>query len=376
MTPRPRLRPLGLLLAPALLALGPLAGAAATPTPEVVLEAVMEPQTVFAPPGSVVPLEATVTNTGTADATGGSADFEVTGEATVAGIEGEEFVDGTERPDEGCALVTPQRVECHTGATLAAGESATVTFLVQLPDDMSETVVGDATLSVAGDNGGEATVTSRLEVGPHEGYRLVVVPPEGVAGAAGETAELRTSAANTGSVDIDGASLDVEVPDGATIAGVTGLDLVDGAERPDEGCALVTPQRLECHTEQTLVAYDGYLELIVQVRFDDDAPAGELGVATIRVAGDQGGDDTVDTAEAPLTVTAGGGAETGGDNGSETGGDATGGTEAGGDGGELPNTGSPGGELPETGAARLPVLLAGAVLLAGGGALLLRTRRA
>ncbi|MBB5788396.1 hypothetical protein [Jiangella mangrovi] len=343
MTRRTRL--LGLLLGPGLLALGPLTGAAAaTPAPEVVLEATLEPEIVFAAPGSVVSLEATVTNTGTAEMTGGSADFEVPGDASIVGVE----------PGDGCEQVSPQRVECQTDATLAAGESATATFEVQLPGNMSETIVGDATLHVAGDNGGEDTVTSQLEVGPHEGYRLVVVPPEGVSGEAGGTAALPVSLANTGSVDIDGASLEVEVPDGATIAGAT----------PDEGCTVVTPQRLECHTAETLVAYDGYYEVTVQVRFDDDAPAGELGVATIRGAGDEGGDDTVDTAEATLTVTAGGG-------GTETG---DGGTDGGTGGGtELPNTG--GDELADTGAAQLPVLLAGAVLLAAGGALLLRTRR-
>jgi hypothetical protein len=166
---------------------------------------------------------------------------------------------------------------------------------------------------------------------------------------------------NYGTIDIDGASLVVEVPDGASIVDVTGPQVVSGTERPDEGCAIVTPQRLECHTEQTLVAYDGYYEALVEVLFDHDEPAGELGVATVRGAGDQGGDETVDTAETVLTVTTGGGSETGG-------------TETGGDGGnELPNTG--GDELADTGAGRLPVLLTGAVLLAASGALLLRTRR-
>ncbi|SDU86775.1 COG1361 family protein [Jiangella alkaliphila] len=361
-----RHRPLGLLLAASALALGPLAGsAAATPSPEptaeaeVVLEATLDPRNVFASPGSVVPLEATVTNTGTADMTGGSADFEVTGDATVVGVE----------PGDGCEQVSPQRVECHTDAALAAGESATATFEVQLPDNVSETIVGDATLTVAGDNGGEATATSILEVGPPDGYHLRVTAPASAEGAAAESVDLLTTVSNDGGIDLAGASLDVEVPDGATITGVTVPDLVPGTERPDEGCAIVTPRRLECHTEQTLIAYDGYYEATVEVLFDDDAPAGELGVATVRGAGDQGGDDTVDTAEVVLTVLEGGGTETGGtETGTETGGD--GGTAGG---NELPNTG--GDELADTGAGRLPVLLAGAVLLAAGGALLLRTRR-
>ncbi len=323
-----------------------------TPEGEVVLEASLEPYDVFAPPGSVVPMDATVTNTGTADMTGSSTTFDVTGDdVTITGIEG----------GDGCEQVSPQRVECHTDATLAPGESAMTTFLVKLPDRMAEVVVGEATLHVTGDNGGEDTFTSLLEVGPPDGYRLRIGAPASAEGAAGETVDLLTTVSNYGGIDIDGLSLDVEVPDGATIAGVEGLDLVAGTERPDEGCAIATPRRLECHTEQTLIAYDGYREVVVEVLFDDDAAAGELGVATVRGAGDQGGDDTVDTAETVLTVTTGGGTETGGDGGT-----------AGGN--ELPNTG--GDELADTGAGRLPVLLAGAVLLAAGGALLLlRTRR-
>ncbi|SEE21667.1 hypothetical protein [Jiangella alba] len=354
-------RTLGLLAGPALLVLAPLA-ATATPTPEptaeatpageVVLEATLDPQNVFAPPGSVVPIDAAVTNTGTAEMTGGSASFDVTGDdVTIAGVEG----------GDGCEQVTPQRVECRTDAALATGETATATFLVQLPDRMAEVVVGEATLHVVGGNGGEDTVTSVLEVGPPDGYHLRVTAPASAEGAAGATVALLTTVSNDGSVDIDGVSLDVDVPAGATVVGATGLD----------DCDVVSPRQLRCHTDQTLVAYDGYLEATVQVRFDDDAAAGDLGVATIRGAGDQGDEDTVDTAETALTVTAGAGAETGGYGGTASGG----GTEAGTDGGtELPNTG--GDELADTGAARLPVLLAGVVLLAAGAVVLLRTRRA
>ncbi|TDD72975.1 LPXTG cell wall anchor domain-containing protein [Jiangella aurantiaca] len=329
---------------------------------EVVLDATMEPQNVFAPPGSVAELEASVTNTGSADMEGGIVDFEVTevvGDVTIVGIEGLELVDGTERPDEGCALVTPQRVECHTNETLAVGDTVTATFLVQLPGNVTETVVGDATLHVAGDNGGEDTVTSVLEVGPHDGYRfLVVTDPTSAEAAPGEVVDLTTTVANVGGEDVHGAGLDVDVPEGATIVGVDGQELVDGTERPDEGCALVTPRRLECHTEATLVAYDGYYVTTFQVRIDEDAEAGELGVVTARGVGDQGGKLTVDTAETVLTVTAGTGSDDGDDSGTDTGGAADGDDE-----------------LPDTGTGRLPVLLAGAALLAAGGALLLHTRR-
>ena len=120
------------------------------------------------------------------------------------------------------------------------------------------------------------------------------------------------------------------------------------------GCALVTPRRLECHTEATLVAYDGYYVTSFQVRIDEDAEAGELGVVTARGAGDQGGELTVDTAETTLTVTAGSGS----DDGDESGGDESVGA-ADGD-----------ADLPDTGAASLPVLLAFVALLAAGGAVM------
>lgn len=334
---------------------------------EVVLEARIDPERYFAKPGSVVSLATSATNVGTADMVGGIVDFEVPERASVIGIEGQDFVDGDERPSEGCALVNPQRVECHTAATLTPGDTAEATFLVQIPEEMSNVVLGDAVLYVAGDNGGSDTAKSFLEIGPHDGFRLTVTAPKSVEGAPGDVIEFFTTVANPGSEDILGGILDFEVPLGATVIGIQGQELVDGTDRPDEGCARVTPQRVECHTKATLPAYDGANTATFEVKIDDGIPAGQLGVATTHAEGDNGGDETVDTAETVITVSSDSGADGADDSGTETGDDT--GAE----------TGDKSGEdgLPDTGTEELPAALAaiGLLIIGGLAARALRPRR-
>ncbi len=338
----------------------------AAPEGDVVLEAAFDGG-ILAPPGAEVELSATTTNTGTADMVGGTVDFEVPDGVTITGAVGQEFVDGTERPDEGCALVTPQRVECHTNSTLAVGDTAEATFLLQLPDDVYDTLLGNAVLHVAGDNGGEDTVETDISVGPPAQAWLNVSATPEVEGAPGEVLQIGTDVMNVGGEDVVGADVDFEVPEGATVVGIVGQEIVDGTERPDEGCALVTPQRLECHTNATLVAYDGVSEATVEIRIDDDAPAGELGVATLRIEGDNAGSGGAETVVTVVDDGSGddgaenGGAESGDDGGAESG------TESGGDGDDLPDTGA--------GSTTLALVTAGMLLL-GGAAIALRSRRA
>lgn len=310
------------------------------------------PATIEGAAGDVVEIETGVRNDGPDDLVGGTVDFEVPAGASVVGIKELELQGGTERPVEGCALVNPRHVACHTEATLPAGESNAAIFQVQLGASATGEL-GAAVLEVAGDNGGSATAETALTVAGTDGdeVELELSAPESVEGAAGEVVEIETRVRNAGPGDLVGGSVDFEVPAGASVVGIKELELQEGSERPVEGCAQVNPRRVECHTEATLPAGESNAATF-EVRYDEGVDAGELGTAVLVVEGDNAGSAT---AETTLTVT---GEPDPSPSPTEDGEDGDG-----------------GGDLPDTGAVDLAWLGLAAGLL-GAGAAAVASRRA
>lgn len=138
------------------------------------------------------------------------------------------------------------------------------------------------------------------------------------------------------------------MPAGATISSVDGLEFLDEMTWVDEGCKLWTPQRVECLRMDSLEPGDTE-EWTFHVQLDADAPSGELGVAALKY--DAYAEDY--ELETVLTVTGSG--------------DDDSGAAAGGDGEELPDTGT---------SSTTVTLVALGLVLAGGAAMTLRSRRA
>ncbi|TDC52575.1 LPXTG cell wall anchor domain-containing protein [Jiangella ureilytica] len=243
--------------------------------------------------GSTTEAHASLENNQGLEVVGYSTDFTVPDGVTIAGIMGEDLVDGTERPDEGCTLVTPQRVECHTNATLGTTDNTTTIFEIELADDAAG-VVGAATYSVTADEGGSETAEADVTV--HEGVvdlEVAFDPLIGITAPPGADFEHTVRIRNVGNTAMAGASIDFQPGQGVTVTGVSatglsGLELVDGTERPDEGCAVVDTH-VECHTNATLAA-PGTAEVTFQMRMPESAPSTGLGDTTVRVIGDNGGD--------------------------------------------------------------------------------------
>ncbi len=296
---------------------------------------------IAAPPGAAFDQVLEVTSLG-GDMTGGSIDLSLVGGVTLTGITGLDLVDGATRPDEGCVVVDAQ-VRCHTNATLAQGATTEVTFHLLMPETAERSKLGDATVTVTGDNGGKASDTQAVYLDADPRVLDVTATPS-VAGAAGDVVEIVVDAANGGPIGVGSRIVDLEVPEGATIVGVEGFELVDESTWPDEGCALLSPQRVECARTSPALLTGEAEQWTVEVRLADDAEAGELGVAQLTY---RGGDEFYE-AETVVAVTGGG-------------------TASGGDGEELPDTGAGGTAV---------TMLAAVLLLAGGAAMTLRTRRA
>ncbi|PSK98707.1 LPXTG-motif cell wall-anchored protein [Haloactinopolyspora alba] len=273
-----------------------LAGLAAAPAVAqetgVVLDVTADEQVVGAP-GDVVEVSGSAVNSGTEDMVGGIVDFEVPAGAEIVGVVGQEIQEGTERPAEGCALETPQRLVCGTEATLAAGDSTEATFEVKIADDAAAGELGVATTLAEGNNGGSGTAETVITVA-QEGVALDVTADEQVRAAAGDVVEISNAAANTGTEAIEGGIVDFEVPEGAEIVGVVGQEIQEGTERPAEGCALETPRKLVCGTQGT-VSPGQVNEATYEVKIADDAATGELGVATTLAEGNNGGSDSAET---------------------------------------------------------------------------------
>jgi LPXTG-motif cell wall-anchored protein len=313
---------------------------------EVVIEAVLDPGDYTGLPGTEFEQTVRISNTGAVDMVGSTLDFYAGGEVAVTGITGLELVDGTARPDEGCAVVEPGRIECHTDATLAAGDSTEVTFHLVLPETADYATLGDTYVTVSGDNGGEFSDLGivRLEV-DNTSLLEVSATPE-VAGRPGEVVEIVMEATNVGPVNAAARKAELEVPAGAVVVGVEGFEFDEIP--PELGCLLQAPQQVSCMRDAMILPGDTE-QLTFQVRLDDDAPVGELGIATLT---DSGYGGTYET-ETVVTVTAPGSGP-GDDDGS------------GGDGEELPDTGTSSGTVV---LAAMGLLLAGAVVT-------LRARRA
>ncbi|WP_116948668.1 LPXTG cell wall anchor domain-containing protein [Jiangella endophytica] len=297
---------------------------------------------IAAPPGAGFDQILEVTSLG-GDMAGGSIDLTLVGGVTLTGITGLDLVDGGARPDEGCVVVDAQ-VQCHTNATLAQGATTEITFHLLMPATAERSKLGDATVTVTGDNGGTASDTQAvyLDVDPRV---LEVTATPSVAGAAGDVVEIVVDAANGGPIGVASRVVDLVVPEGATIVGVEGFELVDESTWPDEGCALLSPRQVECARTSPPLLTGEAEQWTIEVRLDDDAATGELGAAQLTY---RGGDEFYE-AETVVTVTAGGGTASGGD----------------------------GEELPDTGTSSTTVALAAvALLLAGGAAMTLRSRRA
>jgi LPXTG-motif cell wall-anchored protein len=310
---------------------------------EVVIEAFLDPGDYTGRPGTDFEQTVRISNTGAVDMVGYSLDFFPGGLVTLTGISGLDLVDGAERPDEGCVTVPAGPtgasidVECHTDATLAAGETTEVTFQLRLPETADYATLGDTHVRVAGDNGGEFSDVAivRLEV-DNTSLLDVSATPE-VAGRAGEVVEIVMEATNVGPVSAAARKAELEVPAGATVVGVAGYEV--GEIPPELGCVQETPQQISC-TRDAMIAPGETEQLTFQVRLDDDAPVGELGIATLT---DSGYGGTYD-AETVVTVTG-----------------------AGDDDGE---------ELPDTGTSSTTVAVAALGLLLAGAVVTLRARRA
>ncbi|RIQ20529.1 LPXTG cell wall anchor domain-containing protein [Jiangella rhizosphaerae] len=359
---------------------------------EVVIEAFLDPGDFEGAPGTTFEQTVRISNTGAVDMVGYSLDFFAGGGVTITGLTELELVDGTERPDEGCVLTDVGRAECHTGATLGAGETTEVTFQLRLPETADYASLGDTHVHVFGDNGGDFSDVAMVGLDVDTTSLLDVSATPEVAGRPGQVVEIVMEATNVGPVDAAARKADVEVPAGATVVGVNGFAV--GEIPPELGCLQESPRQISC-TRDTVIVPGDTEELTFQVRLDDDAPAGELGVATLT---DSGYGGTYET-QTVVTVTAADGAETGDDDGGAAGGGA-----GGHDGEELPDTGTSsttvaadgaetgdddggaagggagghdGEELPDTGTSSTTVALTAlGLLLAGGAVLALRARRA
>ncbi|SDU71643.1 LPXTG cell wall anchor domain-containing protein [Jiangella alkaliphila] len=254
---------------------------------------------VFGPPGATLEVNAGFSNMGGQDMDGWTTDFTVPDGVTITGIVDGEILDGTDRPDEGCALITPQRLECHSNATVAIADSVDTRFEVTLDDDASDEL-GVATFSVTADEGGTGSAETAITAIADEVVIEAALDPGDYEGAPGTTFEQTARVTNTGAVDMVGYSLDFFAGGLVAITGITGLDLVDGTARPDEGCVLVDIGRTECHTGATLAAGDS-TEVTFQLRLPERAEFASLGDTHVHVFGDNGGDFS-DVAEVGLAI--------------------------------------------------------------------------
>lgn len=267
-------------------ALGLAAPAAAEEQP--VNLAVSAIDNVFGPPGATLEVNAGLSNMGGQDMDGWSTDFSVPDGVTITGIVDGDIVDGTERPDEGCALVTPQRLECHSNDTVAISDSVDTRFEITLDDDASGEL-GVATFTVTADEGGTASAETSIRAVDDEVVIEAFLDPGDYEGAPGSSFEQTTRITNTGAVDMVGYSVDFFAGGLVAITGVTGLELVDGTARPDEGCALTDVGSIECHTNATLAAGDT-AEVTFELRLPETAQYATLGDTYVTVAGDNGGE--------------------------------------------------------------------------------------
>lgn len=226
--------------------------------------------------------------------TGRSLDFSVPDGATITGMVDEEFVDGTERPDEGCALVTPQRVECHTDAMMDFAEGDSATFTVAIDDDVTGNL-SSVVYTVTSDDGVEKTMEMELPVLDAEPEILTTIGPDFTASAPPGAAFDQTVEVSY-NIGVPGFTIDFTPAEGVTVTGVTGLELVDGTDRPGEGCVIAETGHLECHT----VPDGGPFEITVHQRMPETAEHPTLGDASVHVVGDRGGEAS-DTATVSLS---------------------------------------------------------------------------
>ncbi|WP_158564379.1 LPXTG cell wall anchor domain-containing protein [Jiangella anatolica] len=234
-------------------------------------------------PGDATEIYTSIENKGPHFA-GRSLDLSVPDGVTITGMVDDEFVDGTERPDEGCALVTPQRVECHTNAVLEYAKGVDATFTAAIDDDVTGNL-SPVVLTVTSDDGVEKSTETELPVMTGEPDLTAAIGPDFTASAPlGAAFDQTVKVYNNAFVP--GFTLDFTPAPGVAVTGVTGLDLVDGTERPDEGCVIAATGRLECHTPSPEM---GPFEITVHQRMPEHAEQSWLGDASVHVVGDRGG---------------------------------------------------------------------------------------
>ncbi len=218
---------------------------------------------------------------------GWSADLTVPDGVSITGLVDGEILDGAERPDEGRALVTPKRLECHTDDTLGYHENVDTWFEITVDADAPVGVLGPITYTVTPEEGEPQTAEADVTVvEPIEPELLVELGPDfDIAAPPGAVFDQVLEVTTLGSAMVGG-TIDLTLVGGVTLTGITGLDLVDGT-RPDEGCAVVDAQ-VQCHTNATFVQ-GSTTEITFQLRMPETAERTNLGDATVTVTGDNGG---------------------------------------------------------------------------------------